>query len=97
MPFIVSLINDCLRTFSLDDKISFLNFDYNKKAKVSKEYLNKIQNSSVEEIIENVGDSKKHKRSVGNKNKENLEKLDEFDCFQELFEKKLLGFVFTLL
>ena len=91
MPFIVSLINDCLRTFSLDDKISFLNFDYNKKAKVSKEYLNKIQNSSIKEIIENVGNSKKHKRSVGNKNKENLEKLDKFDCFQELFEKNYLG------
>ena len=44
-----------------------------------------------------MGISKKHKRNIGNKNKENLEKLDKFDCFQELFEKKLLGFVFTLL
>ena len=73
-----------------------MNFDYNKKAKVSKEYLNKIQNSSIKEIIENVGNSKKHKRSVGNKNKENLEKLDKFDCFQELFEKKLYLGLFSL-
>ena len=87
LTFIVSLINDCLRTFCLDDKISFLNFDYNKKAKVSKEYLNKIQNSSIKEIIENVGNSKKHKRTVGNKNKENLKKLEKFDWLQKSIEK----------
>ena len=86
LTFIVSLINDCLRTFCLDDKISFLNFDYKKKEKISKEYLHKIKNSSVKEIIENMGISKKHKRNIGNKNKENLEILEKIDWFQKLFE-----------
>ena len=93
LTFLVSLINDIISTFPLKD-ISLKDLAHNMKAKISKEYFEKMKKSSIKELIENINISSKFKNYEENINKEVIKKLFEydFDYFSKLFEKDYLFF-----
>ena len=90
LNFVVSFINDCLRTFFPDNKKILLDFNYGKKSCVKKKYLQKIKNFSIKELIEYMGISKKWKKHSENNNKEIIEKFNGYHWFQKFFEKNYL-------
>ena len=93
LTFLVSLINDIISTFPLKG-ISLKDLAHNMKAKISKEYFEKMKKSSIKELIENINISSKFKHYEENINKEVIKKLIEYDYdyFSKLFEKDYLFF-----
>jgi len=90
LNFVVSYINDCLRTFFPDYKKILLDFNQDKETNVTKEYFQKIKNFSIKELFEYMGISKIWKKSIENYNKEIIEKLNGYHWFQKFFEKNYL-------
>ena len=93
LNFIISFINDCVRSFSFEEKIHFLNFNHYKKAKVSKEYFQEMKNYSIKELLLKMDISVKYKKYDKRINIVNLEKLtknDKDDWFQKIFSIKYL-------
>ena len=91
LNFVTCLINDCVLTFGLDKNIVFLKFDYSKKSKASSKYFNKMKNSSIKDLVKEMGISDKYKRYDENTNETNLEKLIKYDdWFKKFFEIKFL-------
>ena len=96
LTFLVDLINDIISTIPNID-ISMKDLDYDMKCKVSKEYFEKMKQSSIKELFENINITSKYKKFEKNINKENIKQLIEcdFDYFSKLFEKDYL-FLFRL-
>ena len=61
LSFLISFLNDCVASFSFDQKIFFLKFRYKEKSKSSSKYFKKLKNSSIEELIESMNISDKIK------------------------------------
>ena len=74
LNFVVSFINDCLRTFFPDNKKILLDFNQDKKTNVTKKSLQTYKSFSIKELIEYMGISKKWKKRSENNNKEIIEK-----------------------
>ena len=89
LNFVIFFINDCILSFPLYKKIIFLKFEYKKKSKVSSKYFNKLKNSSIRDLLENVDISDKYKRYDKDINKKNLENLNDH-WFKKFFEIKYL-------
>ena len=96
LTFLVDLINDIISTIPNID-ISMKDLDYDMKCKVSKEYFEKMKQSSIKELFENINITSKYKKFEKNINKENIKQLIEcdHDYFSNLFEKDYL-FLFRL-
>ena len=70
--------------------IKFLKFDRREKNKVSKEQMNKMKNSTIKDLLENVKISKKYKQYNEDTNKKNLDALIKEPWFQQIFDMKFL-------
>jgi hypothetical protein len=90
MNFIISLINDCIRSFNKSKKLYFKKFNTDIKKKVSKISFDNIKNSTINELLKNSGISKKYKKISENNNNENLNILLKDEWFKKLFEMKFL-------
>lgn len=90
LNFVVSFINDCLRTFFPDNKKILLDFNQDKKTNVTKKSLQTYKSFSIKELIEYMGISKKWKKPSENNNKEIIEKLNGYQWFHNFFEKNYL-------
>ena len=95
LNFVVLLSNDAIKTIlHLDKNFFFKKFDRAKKLKISSKYFNKLKNSSIKDLLMNMGISEKYKRSDKDFNKENLGKLMEYNWFKKFFEIKYLDLFF---
>ena len=90
LSFLISFLNDCVASFSFDQKIFFLKFRYKEKSKSSSKYFKKLKNSSIEELIESMNISDKYKKFEKDKNRSSLKELSKNDWFVKLFKLKYL-------
>ena len=91
LNFMINLINDAIiNILHFNRKNLFKKFDRAKKLKISSKYFNELKNSSIKDLLENMGISKKYKKCERNINQKNLEKLIENDWFKNFFEIKFL-------
>ena len=88
--FMISFLNDCVITFYKNQKYKFLNLDPAEKCKVSKEQMNKMKNSTIKDLLENVKISRKYKQYNEDTNKKNLDALIKEPWFQQIFDMKFL-------
>ena len=86
----ISFINDSIKGF-YDQKFKFLNFSHKEKSKVTVDYLNKMKNSTIRELLLTMHISSKYKRCKDiNINKNNLKQLEQNPLFERLFIIKYL-------
>ncbi len=91
LNFTVNLTNDAaINIHHSKKKDLFKKFARDKKLKISSKYFDKLKNSSIKDLLENMGISKKYKKFDRNINQRNLEKLTEDDWFENFFEIKFL-------
>jgi len=91
LNFMINLINDAIiNILHFNRKNLFKKFDRAKKLKISSKYFNELKNSSIKDLLENMGISKKYKKCERDINQKNLEKLIENDWFKNFFEIKFL-------
>ena len=91
LNFVINLINDAIiNILHFNRKNLFKKFDRAKKLKISSKYFNELKNSSIKDLLENMGISEKYKKCERNINQKNLEKLIEYDWFKNFFEIKFL-------
>jgi hypothetical protein len=88
--FIISFLNDCVLNYYKNQKYKFLNLARAEKLKVSKEQMNKMKNSTIKDLLENVKISKKYKQYNEDTNKKNLDALIKEPWFQQIFDMKFL-------
>ena len=88
--FMISFLNDCVLALYKNQKYTFLKLDRAEKLKVSKEQMNKIKNSSIKDLLEEVKISKKYKQINEDTNKKNLDALIKEPWFQKIFDMKIL-------
>ena len=77
----ISFLNDCVLALYKNQKYTFLKLDRAEKLKVSKEQMNKIKNSSIKDLLEEVKISKKYKQYNEDTNKKNLDALIKEPCW----------------
>jgi len=95
LNFIINLINDAaINLLHFNSKNLFKKFDRHKKLKISSKYFNELKNSSIKDLLENMGISKKYKKCERDINQKNLEKLIEYDWFKNFFELRFLDLFF---
>ena len=90
LNFMISFLNDCVLALYKNRKYTFLKLDRAEKLKVSKEQMNKIKNSSIKDLLEEVKISKKYKQYNEDTNKKNLDALIKEPWFQKIFDMKIL-------
>jgi len=90
LNFMISFLNDCVLALYKNQKYTFLKLDRAEKLKVSKEQMNKIKNSSIKDLLEEVKISKKYKQINEDTNKKNLDALIKEPWFQKIFDMKIL-------
>ena len=90
LNFMISFLNDCVLALYKNQKYTFLKLDRAEKLKVSKEQMNKIKNSSIKDLLEEVKISKKYKQYNEDTNKKNLDALIKEPWFQKIFDMKIL-------
>jgi len=90
LNFMISFINDCIKTLNQNKKIRFKKINYKLKRKISKEFFDNMKNSSINDILKNIDISKKYKKFDKNINKENLRKLEKDPWFEKLFKMNFL-------
>ena len=90
LNFMISFLNDCVLALYKNQKYTFLKLDRAEKLKVSKEQMNKIKNSSIKDLLEEVKISKKYKQYNEDTNKKNLDTLIKEPWFQKIFDMKIL-------
>ena len=91
LNFMVNLTNDAaINIHHSKKKDLFKKFARDKKLKISSKYFDKLKNSSIKDLLENMGISKKYKKFDRNINQRNLEKLTKDDWFENFFEIKFL-------
>ena len=90
LNFMISFLNDCVLALYKNRKYTFLKLDRAEKLKVSKEQMNKIKNSSIKDLLEEVKISKKYKQYNEDTNKKNLDTLIKEPWFQKIFDMKIL-------
>ena len=88
--FIISFLNDCVLNYYKNQKYKFLNLARAEKLKISKEQMNKMKNSTIKDLLENVKISKKYKQYNEDTNKKNLDSLIKEPWFQQIFDMKFL-------
>lgn len=89
LSFLIFFINDAIQSYFKEQKFKFLNLSHKKKSKVSFEYLNKLKNSTIEDIINMMNISDKYKCDKDT-NKNNLKILNQITFFEKLFKIKFL-------
>ena len=89
LNFLISFINDAIKSYFKQQKFEFLKLGHKEKSKVSFEYLNKLKNSSLEDILNmmNISDKYKYDKDT---NKNNIKKLSRYTFFEKLFKIKFL-------
>lgn len=90
LNFMISFINDCIKTLNQNKKIRFKKINYKLKRKISKKFFDNMKNSSINEILRSIDISKKYKKFDKNINKENLRKLEKDPWFEKLFKMNFL-------
>lgn len=90
LNFMISFINDCIKTLNQNKKIRFKKINYKLKRKISKKFFDNMKNSSINDILKNIDISKKYKKFDKNINKENLRKLEKDPWFEKLFKMNFL-------
>ena len=90
LSFLISFLNDCILSFSLDENNFFLKLQYKEKSKSSCKYFNNLKICSIKELIVNMNISDKYKRFEKDKNRKNLEELSKNDWFVKVFRLKYL-------
>ena len=90
LNFMISFINDCIKTLNQNKKIRFMKINYKLKRKISKKFFDNMKNSSINDILKNIDISKKYKKFDKNINKENLRKLEKDPWFEKLFKMNFL-------
>ena len=90
LNFMISFINDCIKTLNQNKKIRFMKINYKLKRKISKKFFDNMKNSSINEILRSIDISKKYKKFDKNINKENLRKLEKDPWFEKLFKMTFL-------
>jgi hypothetical protein len=90
LNFLISFINDCVKSQARNKKVYFKKFNYDMKKQISKAYLDEIKHLTIKNILEKIEISKKYTRSKSNVNKENLKKFSHDSWFKKLFEMKFL-------
>ena len=91
LNFVINLINDAIiNILHFNRKNLFKKFDRAEKLKISSECFDELKNSSVEDLLENMGVSKKYKKCERDVGRGGLEKLIENDWFKNFFEIKFL-------
>ena len=89
--FIISFLNDCAPCSFLGEKrIKFLNINQEYKKKANLEHLDKLKNSTILDILNNIDISTKNKHADKNNNKMNAEALIKNPWFKKIFEMKYL-------
>ena len=87
LSFMRLLLNDSISTFSFDKKKLFLEFDYKLKSKIFSQNFNKLKNSTIEDLLLNLGISNKYKKYDKDYNKLILEALSKNDeWFRKIFK-----------
>ena len=77
LNFMISFVNDSIKGFFKNQKFKFLNFSHKEKSKVTVDYLNKMKNSTIGELLLKMNISSKYKRCKDmNINKNNLKQLE---------------------
>ena len=91
LNFVVFLSNDVVNTI-LHKKYKnfFKKFDRAKKLRISSKYFNNLKNSSIKDLMKDMGISDKYKKYDIDINKKNLEKLTKYSWFEKYFELKYL-------
>ena len=90
LNFMISFINDCIKSLNQNKNIRFKKINYKLKRKISKVFFDNMKNSSINEILKNIDISKKYKKCDKNINKENLRKLEKNPWFEKLFKMNFL-------
>ena len=89
LNFVVFLSNDVVNTFlHKKNKNFFKKFDRAKKLRISSKYFNNLKNSSIKDLMKDMGISDKYKKYDIDINKKNLEKLTKYSWFEKYFEMK---------
>ena len=89
LNFLISFNNDAIKSYFKQQKFKFLKLSHKEKSRVSFEYLNKLKNSSIEDVLNMMNISDKYKCDKDT-NKNNLKKLSRFTFFEKLFKIKFL-------
>jgi hypothetical protein len=91
LNFTVNFTNDSIiNILHIKKKSLFKKFARDKKLKISSKYFNKMKNSSIKDLLQNMGISKKYKKFDENINQRNLEKLSEDEWFNHFFQIKFI-------
>ena len=89
LSFMRLLLNDSIRAFSKEKKKFFLEFDYKLKSKISKKNFDKLKNSTIEDLLINLGISNKYTKYEKDYNKLIIEALNKNNkWFRKIFKMK---------
>ena len=89
LSFMRLLLNESIRAFSKEKKKFFLEFDYKLKSKISKKNFDKLKNSTIEDLLINLGISNKYKKYEKDYNKLIIEALNKNNkWFRKIFKMK---------
>ena len=90
LNFMLSFINDCIKSLHESKRMNLKNINYAEKRKIKKSYLEKIKNATINEIINNADISIKYKKFDKDINKKNVTKLSKISFFENLFKMNFL-------
>jgi hypothetical protein len=90
LNFMISFINDCIKSLHENKKMNLKNINYEEKKKIKRAYLEKIKYVTINEIINNIDISTKYKKYNKDINRTNLTKLSQISFFKKLFQMKFI-------
>ena len=90
LNFMLSFINDCIKSLHESKRMNLKNINYAEKRKIKKSYLEKIKNATINEIINNADISIKYKKYDKDINRKNVTKLSKISFFENLFKMNFL-------
>ena len=90
LNFMLSFINDCIKSLHESKRMNLKNINYAEKRKIKKSYLEKVKNATINEIINNADISIKYKKYDKDINRKNVTKLSKNSFFENLFKMNFL-------
>ena len=90
LNFIIYFLNDCIYNYYGNRKIKFIKFARYIKTKVTFDSLKKMKNSSIYNLLKEIGVSPKFSTYDTKNNEKNAEILSKIPWFKKLLELKFL-------
>ena len=94
LNFVISYLNNIIYSYLTKKDLYFLKFSYSDKKNVKFEYVEKLKNYNIKQLLENLGMSTKYKATQLKKNENINEKilndLCKYDWFDKVIQTKFL-------